>query len=481
MRVAFAVMLSLFSLGRSFVFGRSGAAPISTSLFLNAKAEASAGPSKMPITVISGFLGAGKTSYLQHILKSESGKRYGLVVNDMASVNVDSKLIRQQTQGLYDGIDTMELQNGCVCCTLAEDLLASVSRLVNLSEAKGVRYDHIVVECSGIAEPRKIRELFQEAEDLASPMTAKINLDTLITLVDASIFLRLFGSADADLQTHASLAVAASDADGLRAMNEEGTGQRRVTELLLEQVECADAVLINKCDLLSPPEVALVMRVIASINPTAKVYTSVRGLLQGQEATAAAAKAGEALLGSAGGLGAASWGILDEHRKMVEAVRGQEQKDEAATTPASAQACAPECNDPTHNHDHSHSHGHAHTTAEDRFGITSFVYQRRQPFHPARLSLFLQSLGKLSVTGISGMEAGSATAVAAAAAGDGGKKGELEAARRALLRSKGFVWMGTSSAAAYFMSHAGQFLGASLSPRPCLSLPLSLASPFGID
>jgi G3E family GTPase len=112
----------------------------------------------------------------------------------MATVNVDAKQIRQQSLGSDDGIDTMELQNGCVCCTLAEDMIASVSKLVSLSEIKGTPYDHIIVECSGIAEPRRIRELFQQAEDYNMGMIKKIQLDTLITLVDASVFLKLFGT-----------------------------------------------------------------------------------------------------------------------------------------------------------------------------------------------------------------------------------------------------------------------------------------------
>jgi len=442
---------------------------------------------KMPVTVLSGFLGAGKTSFLQHVIAStdDSKQKFGLVVNDMATVNVDSKLIKAQSAS-FDGIDTMELQNGCVCCTLAEDLMASVSRLVSLSEAKGSNYDHIVVECSGIAEPRKIRELFQEAEDYGSTLVSRIRLDTLVTLVDATVFLDMYGSADADLASHVNLAVRPDDNDGQMALKNDGTGNRRVTDLLLEQVECADVVLINKCDLLPSPieQLPLVKKIIASINPTARVLTCVRGVLDNPVS----------ILGSAAGEGAAAWGILDEHRKMVEAVKlancdggvtctdpthdhdhshshshdhTTECTEPACTDPTHdhdhshshshdhATACTePACTDPTHNHDHSHSHSHEHsqsTTAEERFGITSFVYQRRRPFHPVRLSLFLQSLGKLSVDGIAGLS--SPVGVDKAA-----EEGPLSSARRALLRSKGFVWMGTSSAAAYFMSHAGQYL-----------------------
>lgn len=137
--------------------------------------------SVMPITVLSGFLGAGKTSFLQHTLSSRQDKTFGLVVNDMATVNVDAKQIRRQSLSSEDGIDTMELQDGCVCCTLAEDLIASVSKLVSMSDLKNTRYDHIVVECSGIAEPRKVRDLFQQAEDYGFELLKKIRLDTLIT------------------------------------------------------------------------------------------------------------------------------------------------------------------------------------------------------------------------------------------------------------------------------------------------------------
>jgi len=429
---------------------------------------------KMPVTVLSGFLGAGKTSFLQHVIASteDSKQKFGLVVNDMATVNVDSKLIKAQSAS-FDGIDTMELQNGCVCCTLAEDLMASVSRLVSLSEAKGSNYDHIVVECSGIAEPRKIRELFQEAEDYGSTLVSRIRLDTLVTLVDATVFLDMYGSADADLASHVNLAVRPDDNEGQMALKNDGTGNRRVTDLLLEQVECADVVLINKCDLLPSPveQLPLVKKIIASINPTARVLTCVRGVLDNPAS----------ILGSAAGEGAAAWGILDEHRKMVEAVKlancdggvtctdpthdhdhsHSHSHDHATAATATAAACTePTCTDPTHNHDHSHSHSHEHsqsTTAEERFGITSFVYQRRRPFHPVRLSLFLQSLGKLSVDGIAGL---SSPVGVDKAAEEGQGQGPLPLvnARRALLRSKGFVWMGTSSAAAYFMSHAGQYL-----------------------
>lgn len=201
--------------------------------------------SVMPITVISGFLGAGKTTFLSYLLNNQQGLKFGLVVNDMANVNIDAKQVRSQSLQSADGIDTMELSNGCVCCSLAEDLVASISKLVSLAEGKGSKYDHIIVECSGIAEPRRIRDFFQQAEDYDMDLIKKIKLDTLITLVDASAFFHLFGS-DEDLATNRDLAYRPEE----KSLENDGNAQRKVTELLLEQVECADIILINKCDLL---------------------------------------------------------------------------------------------------------------------------------------------------------------------------------------------------------------------------------------
>lgn len=232
---------------------------------------------QMPITILSGFLGAGKTSFLQHVLGSQTGVKFGLVVNDMGAVNVDAKQIKQQTIGTgIDGIDTLELQNGCVCCSLAEDLISSVSQLVAIADRKEANYDHVIVECSGIAEPRKIRDLFQEAEDFNYPLLRRLKLDTMITLVDAVVFLDMFGT-DKDINSNSELAFKVDDIEG-RKMLDDGSGMRKVTELLLEQVECADIVLINKCDLLKNAfELELVKKIIGSVNPTARIITCVRG------------------------------------------------------------------------------------------------------------------------------------------------------------------------------------------------------------
>jgi len=509
-----------FSIGARTLMRNRARNPLISMLSSIVPPESTPSKGPMPITVLSGFLGAGKTSFLSHTLNNQKGLKFGLVVNDMATVNVDAKQIRQQNFDSLTGIDTMELQDGCVCCTLAEDLIASVSKLVSLADLKGYKYNHIVVECSGIAEPRKIRDLFQQAEDYNFDLLKKVRLDTLITLVDASVFLNLFGT-DEEIAKNRGLAYREEEGTPTGYQEIDGADQRKITDLLLEQVECSDIVLINKCDLLdNPGDLELVRKVINSINPKAKVLTCTRGEVADPLT----------LIGSMGGQGAVNWGILDEHRNLVSAVEsshshshdevasasadcadpvctdpthnhdhGHKHGDEAAdcadpvcTDPThnhdhghkhgdEAADCAdPVCTDPTHNHDHGHKHGdeaadcadpvctdpthnhdHAHshsaptTTAEDRFGITSFVYKRRRPFHPIRFSQFLQGMGKLSVKGVAEMSMVKSSGKAAVLQG---KNAALTQAKRALLRSKGFVWMATSGAAAYFMSHAGQYL-----------------------
>lgn len=213
------------------------------------------GPKIMPVTVLSGFLGAGKTTFLNNLLNNKKGIKFGLIVNDMASVNVDAKQVRSQNIGSSDGVDTLELQNGCICCSLAEDLMMSLAKLVETAEEKNIHYDHIIIECSGIAEPRRIRDFFQFAADNKIELLEKTKLDTLITVVDAESFYKYFGT-DNDIDSNPSLAY--PDSTGIR--DQEGA-KRKITELLLEQVECSDIILINKIDLVNEKQIGLVKKV----------------------------------------------------------------------------------------------------------------------------------------------------------------------------------------------------------------------------
>jgi G3E family GTPase len=427
----------------------------------------------VPVTVLSGFLGAGKTTFLNNILMSKTPlqQRYGLIVNDMASVNIDSKFIRSQTSGHASGIDTLELQNGCICCTLAEDLMESVKRLLNSAAERGRECDHIIVECSGIAEPRKIRDIFQEKLTLGE--ISEVKLDTLITIVDGSVFYKLFGS---DAKFFANSDLIGPDLSNKQTGLQDDIGHRNVTELLLEQVECADIVLINKCDLLADNHVELVRQIIQSINPVCTVHSCVRGQLP------EAAR----LLGSIGGEGAAACGILDEHRQLVAAASDaylesschnhdtcSHQCDSTHVAPNSTlgSSCSdPTCSDPSHNHDsvHNHNHQHAHgnhaeTTAKERFGITSFVFQRRRPFHPQRFSAFLKRLANVSISSTSDtllrtVFKSNSPGIGNYASTEGLHRFDKAEIGAQLLRTKGFVWMASSSSAAYFVSHAGQHM-----------------------
>ena len=481
----------------------------------------------MPITVLSGFLGAGKTTFLNNLLANEKGLKVGLVVNDVASINVDAKQIRSKTLTSSGTVDTMELQNGCICCSLAEDLIASISKLVSLSELKKERYDHIIVECSGVAEPRNVRDFFQQAVDYKMAVMKKIQLDTMITIVDVNTFYSLFGS-DSTINENRHLAYNLDQIErkssGIPSPEEDGNGVRKITDLLLEQVECADVVMINKCDLVkNPVEIDVVKRVITSINPNATVLTSTRGQVSNALQ----------LIGSAGGKGVSNWGLLDEHRNLVQAAEEDmmysdhdhqhshghnhdhnhehdchaEHCNHPSHSAASVICNDTHCTDPSHQHDHGHmhshgncnkdhscedNHDHAHshqlhdvhscadnqctdpshhhehgishsqdsmTTAEKRFGITSFIYRRRKPFHPIRFAAFLQSIGSLSINGVSSINTPKIS-------NEGDEDNiQLNEARKALLRSKGFVWFATSKSAAYFVSHAGQYLEISVMGR----------------
>ena len=163
-------------------------------------------PAKVPVTLISGFLGSGKTSLLQHVLKaaeSEADLKMGVVVNDMATVNIDAKLVRSP---LDDGAgpapaaaagetsaEFVEIGDGCVCCSAADELFTTLSQLAVVSATTGYAYDHIVVEATGIAEPRAVRDQFQDADAAGIPLMDIVKLDTLVTVVDSAAFLAEYG------------------------------------------------------------------------------------------------------------------------------------------------------------------------------------------------------------------------------------------------------------------------------------------------
>ena len=207
--------------------------------------------SKLPVTVLSGFLGAGKTTVLSNILSNRQNKKVAVIVNDMSEINIDSAIIQNEVSLNRSEEKLVEMSNGCICCTLREDLLEEVTKL-----AKEKRFDYLVIESTGISEPLPVAETFTFADENGVSLSDVADLDTMVTVVDAVNFLK--------------------DYDEAKSLKDKGESlgeddERSVADLLVDQIEFADVILVSKTDLVANSEIERLKAIIKTLNTDAKI------------------------------------------------------------------------------------------------------------------------------------------------------------------------------------------------------------------
>lgn len=343
------------------------------------------------MTLLAGFLGAGKTTLLKRLLENRNGLRVGVVVNDVASVNVDAQLVTSHLAG-SEGVEVAQLENGCVCCSLSDDLFASISALMSRAPEEG--FHHLLVELSGVSEPAAVRQNWTVAREVGHPAAMRCEIDRVVTVVDASCF------ADDWYDGGGAL--------GRNAMIADGGAERPVVELLATQIEAADVILLNKADLASEAQLQQAEALLAGLNSTAEVLRAEFG-------------------------GADPAALLPASPRRLAAA--------PAHGTAPAHGGDGDCSGHDHHghgHGHAHVHSHAGSSPAERYGIGSFVYRARRPFDSARFQAFVDSLPARR-----------------GAAAPGAAAGRRELALAGLLRAKGTCWLSGAPLHEHTWSFAG--------------------------